>query len=236
MTAVQTLSWAELAALLRAPAPAASLAAPTGATGHTGPAQVIGVDGRSGAGKSWLAERLAAALGCDVLHSDAFVPGWSGLDRGVHRLAHDLLRPWSQGAPGRIQQYDWNQDRPGRTVELAPAPRVVLEGCGVGAVEDRSLLTVLLWVDTPARLRAERLDARSDRDDYLPFRALWAAQEESLEHRARTPQRADLVVSGCTERDVRLTVAPRSHLHAPARTIPAPAPTPSRPTPSHALR
>jgi hypothetical protein len=53
---------------------------------------------------------------------------------------------------------------------------------------------VRIWVHAASTVRARRLDARPDRVEYLPFRAVWARQEEDLARRHATRRRADLRV------------------------------------------
>ncbi len=173
-------------------------------------ARVIAVDGFSGAGKTWLADRLALVLGCPVQHVDAFVPGWHALERGIGEISEGLLRPWSQGRAGAVRLYDWDREQQGETVSLAVPGTVVLEGSAIASVAEPGLIHAVLWLETPPHVRRARLDAREDRDAYLPHRALWADQEHALAARGETRRRADLHVVRTSECGV-LVTAPGRH-------------------------
>lgn len=194
----RTLDWPELVAALGPAVPTAG--APTARA--PGAVHVIAVDGFSGSGKTWFADRLARTFGAPVYHVDEFVPGWDALADGLAHLSEHLLAPWAQGRTARVREYDWHGARPGQWVHADAAPVVVLEGSGIGTV-DRSLVAALVWVDTPEALRAHRLAGRSDRELYAPFREMWAAQERALAASACTPDRADVVVHEADEVRVR---------------------------------
>lgn len=212
----RTLTWHELAAALgpagladpASPAadqsaldPDASTAALTPTASR--PVHVIAVDGFSGSGKTWFADRLARALDCTVYHVDEFVPGWDALDDGIAHVADHLLTPWAQGRAARVRRYDWHAARPGDWLDAAADPVVVLEGSGIGTV-DPALITALVWVNTPDDLREDRLAGREDHLLYTPYRQMWAAQEQALVARADTPGRADVLVLEASETRLRI--------------------------------
>lgn len=224
----RTLSWHELAAALgpsgsdadaaadaatQADAGATATATPNtpsataNTPGHPQPVHVVAVDGFSGSGKTWFATRLARTLGCPIYHVDEFVPGWDALADGIAHVEDHLLRPWARGQTALVQQYDWHAARRGPWVQAAAAPVVVLEGSGIGTVE-RSSISALVWVETPDALREDRLAGRSDRELYAPYREMWAAQERALAGRARTADRADVVVHEAAETGLRTSCRP----------------------------
>jgi uridine kinase len=51
-----------------------------------GRTRLIGLDGRSGSGKTWLADRLARPLDAPVIHLDDLYPGWDGLAQAADVL------------------------------------------------------------------------------------------------------------------------------------------------------
>ena len=84
---------------------------------------IIGIDGRSGTGKTSLATQLeqeltAAGHSVHVLHLDDFYPGWDGLFDGVE--AWDALSvQLTEGIAGTYTPWDWEAGAPGevRTVD-----------------------------------------------------------------------------------------------------------------------
>lgn len=142
---------------------------------------IIGIDGRSGTGKTSLAAQLeqeltAAGHSVHVLHLDDFYPGWDGLFDGVE--AWDALSvQLTEGIAGTYTPWDWEAGAPGevRTVDPAATQVIICEGVGAiaGACEVRILATV------PDEVRYERAMAR-DGDTFRPHWERWAAQEEAL--------------------------------------------------------
>ena len=87
------------------------------------------VDGRSGAGKSTFAHRLAQVLDAAVVHTDDIAWqhsrfGWSDV------LLDGVVTPWRRGAVVSLRPPGWGpSDRPG-TVTVPPSPVLVVEGVG----------------------------------------------------------------------------------------------------------
>ena len=142
---------------------------------------IIGIDGRSGTGKTSLAAQLeqeltAAEHSVHVLHLDDFYPGWDGLFDGVE--AWDALSvQLTEGIAGTYTLWDWEAGAPGevRTVDPAATQVIICEGVGAiaGACEVRILATA------PDEVRYERAMAR-DGDTFRPHWERLAAQEEAL--------------------------------------------------------
>ncbi len=162
-----------------------------------GAVRLVTVDGFSGAGKSRLTGRLAAALGrVPTVHLDFFSPGWDGLAAGVELAAEWVAAPLAEGRPARWRRFDWGAGRFAEWRETPWAPVVVLEGCGAGSAALRPHTSTAVWVDTPAALRERRLRARTDWPRYAPHRAAWAAQEQALFAAERPWEHAAAVVDG----------------------------------------
>ncbi len=54
--------------------------------------------------------------------------------------------------------------------------------------------SVLIWTEAPASVRKKRALDR-DGETFAPYRDTWAAQEDAMLARERTPERADLILS-----------------------------------------
>ncbi len=166
--------------------------------------RVVSVEGRSGSGKSTVAERVRRELAAidepvATLTMEDLYPGWEGLEQAPELLRAWVLEPLAEGRSAAWRRYDWERgvfEERWRSLpeELAEGGTLLVEGCGSGAGIVRDSIDVLVWVAAPDRLRRARLDAREDADLYAPFRALWARQEESLYSRDHPRERADLVV------------------------------------------
>lgn len=143
---------------------------------------IIGIDGRSGAGKTTLTAQLAAVLerrhDVTVFHLEDIYPGWNGLAQGMDTFVREVLQPLRRGEDAHWTAWDWLTNEPG-TPRLTRAAEIVLAE-GVGACNElaRPLLDTSVWIELPAasrKLRAMERDGRS----YEKFWDAWAAQEES---------------------------------------------------------
>ncbi|MFL1428887.1 MULTISPECIES: AAA family ATPase [unclassified Nocardiopsis] len=172
--------------------------------GGRGRVRVVTVEGRSGSGKSTVAERLRAALAARgtaaaVLAMDDLYPGWHGLARAPELLVSWVLEPLRAGAPARWRRYDWEHDRFSKEESALPGPVaaggvLVVEGCGSGARIVRPHADLSVWVDASDAVRDRRLDARGDAALYAPFRRVWADQEAVFYAAERPREHADAVV------------------------------------------
>jgi energy-coupling factor transporter ATP-binding protein EcfA2 len=169
-----------------------------------GPTRAVAVEGRSGAGKSTVADALRAALvrrgeAAAVLTMEDLYPGWRGLAGGSELLREWVLAPLARGERAAWRRYDWELGAFARewTVlpgDVAAGGVLVVEGGGSGAAAVRGLLDLLVWVDAPDGERLRRLDGRWDAAVYAPHRKAWAEQEEAFHRRDRPREHADVVV------------------------------------------
>ena len=145
---------------------------------------LVGVDGRSGAGKTELAAALvgrvrARGLTTAVVHLDALYPGWSGLADALGPLCTGVVSPLTRGRAGSYRSWDWHRDRPGPVVPVAPEQVVVVEGVGALAASCASYLHLRVWLEAPGTVRRARALGR-DGEVFAPHWDHWAAQEEAL--------------------------------------------------------
>jgi len=149
---------------------------------------VLLVDGRSGAGKTVLATRLAAATGAALVSLDDVYPGWDGLAAGAAAVPA-IVRD------GRWRRWDWVRDRPGDAASVDRSGSLIVEGCGAISRASRPLADHAWWLDRDATERKARALGR-DGDAYAPHWERWAAQEEEFARREGSRALADLVLTG----------------------------------------
>lgn len=155
------------------------------------------LDGRSGAGKTTLATRLAAfaaeagwaASAPRVVHLDDFYPGWSGLAAAREIVADSVLA--TDPARAGFHRWDWQRGRRGEWVPVDPGEDLIVEG--VGALSPRSLRAarersgervLSVFVDADAEQRRARALRR---DPYFAgWWEMWAEQETA--HLAQCPE------------------------------------------------
>lgn len=158
-----------------------------------GATKVIAVDGPSGAGKTEIANGLAATLGAPVLHLEDLYPGWSGLATTPSLVVEGVLERLAVGDVGAVRRWDWHRDRPGELIRVAPTSLIILEGVGSGSRACRPFLSLLIWLDAPTSLRKARALSR-DGEAYAPFWDMWAEQERLLFGAEGTRRAAEVVV------------------------------------------
>ncbi|SNY68499.1 dephospho-CoA kinase [Paractinoplanes atraurantiacus] len=164
-----------------------------------GGTRVVAVEGRSGAGKTELALRLAAALSAPLIRMDDLYPGWDGLRGGVTALHDWVLKPLADGEPVRWRSWDWAADRYAGWHEVPRGDSLVVEGVGCGARVLAPYISGLVWIEVPDALRRERALAR-DGATYEPHWERWARQEDEFYGTDDVRGRADLIIDGSVER------------------------------------
>lgn len=155
--------------------------------------RLVAVDGHAGSGKTTFAAALASALdGAPVVHLDDLATHeelfeWTG------RLRDQVLEPLRRGDTARPAKYDWVARRFATTLEVPPAPVVLLEGVGVGRRALRPRLASLLWLEVSRDTARERGELR-DGPALAGFWAGWMRAQDA--HFAADPSRpfADLLV------------------------------------------
>jgi uridine kinase len=195
----------ELAALLRA------------RLADGGPPLFVGLDGRSGTGKSTLAAALVAELGdVAVVDGDGFYAGGTAA-RWDRRTAEEKadqvidwrrqhavlegLRDWGVATwhPFDWDAEDWDQDPPPFTDEPITVERasvVVLDGAYSCRPELHDLLDLRVLLVLPDDLRRARLIAREGEDYEADWDARWAEAETHYFGTVMPPDRFDLVLGG----------------------------------------
>jgi hypothetical protein len=165
-----------------------------GAVPLTGRTRVLAVDGRSGAGKTLLAAGLGSELVAPVVTLEDLYGGWDGLERGIDLLVSEVLEPLSAGRAARVPRYDWVAGAWAAPWVLEPPEVLIVEGVGAGARRAAAHESVVAWMEVPASVRKKRAFDR-DGEAFAPHWDGWAAQEDAMLARERTPDRADLIIT-----------------------------------------
>ena len=147
---------------------------------------VVLIDGRSGAGKTTLANTLICHhADWQLVHADDLYPGWSGLS-AVWDLRDIVTKR-------RYRRWNWYQDSFDDEVILDANRPVIIEGCGVLTPTNVSLASLRVWCETPAPLRRHRALTRDP--EFRDHWAMWAIQERLHIARHRPADLADLTIS-----------------------------------------
>ncbi len=163
---------------------------------------IIGIDGRSGSGKTVLSKVLAENLSTDhevtVLRLEDLYRGWDGLAAGIERFSQDVLPALAAGETATYQTWDWHaadtpDGGPGPVVTTEPTEVIICEGVGVGVRQNRESLDVLIWLRVPDEVRYQRALGR-DGETYRNHWERWAAQERAMLDQDQIYDAADLVL------------------------------------------
>jgi hypothetical protein len=159
---------------------------------------IVAVDGRSGSGKSSIAQVLADNVPASaVVHTDdiAWYETFFGWD---DVLIAAVLRPLLASGPVNYRPDAWvRRGREGSIEVPSGRSMVVLEGCGAGRRAMAPYLDVLVWVQADVGEAERRGVLRGgDTGQARRFWREWQAQEVPFFLDDCPWQRADLVVCG----------------------------------------
>ncbi|MDO4253821.1 MAG: hypothetical protein Q4C81_01540 [Kocuria sp.] len=162
---------------------------------------LIGIDGRSGAGKTNLAAQLSQVLSVtrDVVtfHLEDIYPGWDGLAQGIEIYNDHILDSLRKQQDAYWTAWDWLTSSPGGPRLTRCAEIVILEGVGACNWVARDLLDISVWVELPEPQRRTRALYR-DGMGYADFWDRWAQQESQYLTADPVWESADIIQPGPT--------------------------------------
>jgi hypothetical protein len=163
--------------------------------------RLVAVDGRGGAGKSTLVERIRAVVPASgVVHTDDVAWNQAFFDWGELMVEH-VLRPLRRGEAVEFRPPAWvEHGRPGAIRVPAGADVVWIEGTGIIREEFAPWIDASIWVQGDLDEQERRLVARDgDSAAQRQHVADWLAEELPLMLREQPWRRATVVVAGTTE-------------------------------------
>ncbi|GMA20433.1 hypothetical protein MM440_16720 [Arsenicicoccus piscis] len=164
------------------------------------PRPLVLVDGMSGAGKTTVADVVAAAFGAGIVHTDDVAWHLHPVDWAEQMLS-GVVEPWRAGERVGYRPPGWvERDRPGH-VHVDPSRGLVIEGVGAARHELAPLADLVIWVQVDrerARTRGLARDVQLGRTEQeaVDFWAEWERSELPFLERERPWARAHLVVDG----------------------------------------
>ena len=184
------------------------------APGVSGRPRVIAIDGRGGAGKTNLAQRLRTAVpNSAVVHTDDIAWNEAYFDWGP-LLAERILRPLFRGDAVDARLPAWiAHDRAGSITVPAGLDVVWVEGTGIIREELAPWLDASVWLQGDLDEQERRLLVRDgDSAEHREHVAKWMVEEVPFLLRERPWARATLVVASSSPLDhdpgTELVVAP----------------------------
>lgn len=175
--------------------------------------RIVGIDGPSGSGKSFLAQELSPLLAAPVIEIDDFV-SWDCFAGWWPRFDEQVLTPLLAGQDATFQARDWN-DWYGASLgewKTQPwSPTVILEGVTCTRQDTIGRITYAVWVEAPSELRLARGMARDSA--FAGKEELWAQwmrEEDEFFAADKTRERADIVIDMLAQATSAGTGAPRA--------------------------
>ena len=150
---------------------------------------LVTIDGPCASGKTTLAQMLADAMNCDVIHTDDFVvphrqktPERLAVPGGNcdwERLIREVVMPWKNGGEVWYQKYDCHKDRLTQPEPVRSDKLLILEGCYSNLPAIREYADVRIFLTTPEEERYERLSRRETPESLARFQSLWIPLESA---------------------------------------------------------
>ncbi|HTD76779.1 MAG TPA: hypothetical protein VK898_04010 [Chloroflexota bacterium] len=160
--------------------------------------RIVAVDGRSGSGKTTVADRLRIAVpGAEVVHTDDIA--WWHSRFGWHDLMIDgVLEALHRGQSVHYQPPAWaSRGRAGQIDVSAQASVVIIEGVGAARRELTHLLDATVWVQSDFAEAKRRAILRDGGDARASERwQAWMTEEIPFLAADRPWERATIIVAG----------------------------------------
>lgn len=161
---------------------------------------VIGIDGRSGGGKTTAARKLGEILGATLLSTDDFA-WWHSMFDWPEMIIQNAINPLRAWRDIDYKPEAWVEREREGSITAKSNRFVIVEGVGATQIAMRDALDFCVWVQADADVARERgllrdLAQRPDPAEAEAFWNEWQAAENLFQTREQSWLVADFVVSG----------------------------------------
>lgn len=170
---------------------------------NRGKSLVIGIDGRSGSGKTDLAAFISEIYNCNILHMDDFYlpmeqrpQNWQEIPGGnmdLERFAQEALLPAKRGEKIHYRAYDCQTGRYRETRVLPECMLTLVEGSYCQHPSLREFYDLTVFVTCPGKVQAGRLQEREGAH-YKAFEEIWIPMEERYFESFAVEQNSQIVI------------------------------------------
>ncbi len=161
---------------------------------------LVAIDGRCGAGKTYLTDLFSREHPCRVIHMDAFylpperrAPQWEreiGGNMDFERLVREVLLPLKQGTLHSYRPYYCSTGCLGEEILLPDAPLTILEGSYSHHPSLVKFYDYKLFLTCSEQTQKARLQEREG-ERFAQFLARWIPMEERYFEAFSIPQHSD---------------------------------------------
>ena len=174
-------------------------------SGVVGRPRIIGIDGRGGAGKTVITERLQRLVPSSaVVHTDHVAWGYSIFGWGS-RMIENILRPLHHGEAVDVDlrpSDNTDPDLPGVIRVAAGLDVVWVEGVGIIRDELADWVDTSIWVQGDLDEQERRMDVRDGvSPEHQRFYAEWVEEELPLLRREVPWEKATVVITNTVDLD-----------------------------------
>ena len=174
---------------------------------------IVALDGRSGVGKSTLANALASRLNATVVTQDDFYTGgtltdWNKLTAKEkadlvidwRRVRHEVLEPLIANQHAVWHPFNWAtlDGLAPHTITACAVPITILEGAYAARPELLDLINLSILVRLPDDIRRERLKHREGADYVSAWHPVWDEAEDYYFTNVRPPSSFDILLERIT--------------------------------------